>query len=136
MPEESTPDLVERVRATFEAVPDVDAVLRFFAADAVWEAIDLGTSFEGIVAIRGFLKDWFGSYDELTTEPEEIRELGGAVTFVVIGQSGRLAGSPGLVQQRSAIVSLWEGGLISRVVVYPDVERARAAAEAHAEARG
>jgi ketosteroid isomerase-like protein len=136
MPEESTtPNLVERVRATFEAVPDVEAVLGFFAADAVWEAIDLGTSFEGIAAIRGFLEDWFGSYEELRTEPEEIRELDGAVTFVLISQHGRLTGSPGFVQQRSAIVGLWQAALLVRVLVYPEVEEARAAAEAHAASR-
>lgn len=136
MPEESTtPNLVERVRATFEAVPDVEGVLGFFAPDAVWEAIDLGTSFEGIAAIRGFLEDWFGSYEELRTEPEEIRELDGAVTFVLISQYGRLTGSPGFVQQRSAIVGLWQAALLVRVLVYPDVEEARAAAEAHAASR-
>jgi len=39
--ESATPDLVELMRDTFEAVNrgDLDAVMKFFAPDAVWEAV-------------------------------------------------------------------------------------------------
>lgn len=50
MPEESTTsDLVELIRDAFEAVNrrDLDAVMGFYAPDAVWEAVSLGTSFKG-----------------------------------------------------------------------------------------
>jgi ketosteroid isomerase-like protein len=59
MPEESTtPDLVELPRSFAEAAKrrDFDAMLSPFVPDAVWEAAPLGVSFEGVAAIRGFLK--------------------------------------------------------------------------------
>jgi hypothetical protein len=67
MPNEpSAPDLVELVRGLLEAanLRDFDEVLSFYAPDAVWEAVSLGTRFEGVPAIRGFLEDWLGSYEK------------------------------------------------------------------------
>jgi len=61
MPEESTtPDLVELTRRNFEAANrrDFDAVLSFFAPDAVWDAslsgVGIGT-FEGSAAVRNLM---------------------------------------------------------------------------------
>ena len=59
MPEDpTTPDLVELWSRFFEAVNrrDFDAMLGFFAPDAVWETEDTGAvgTFEGRAAIRGF----------------------------------------------------------------------------------
>ena len=61
--ESTTPDLVERVRRMFEATSrrDFDPMVSFFAPDAVWEAVSLGTTFEGVEAIRGFRDDWLGA---------------------------------------------------------------------------
>ena len=62
MPEESTTrDLVERTRilaALFEAGnrEDFDTMMSYFAPDAVWEVVALGTRLEGAAAIRGCLK--------------------------------------------------------------------------------
>ena len=52
----TTPDLVGLVRGLFNAANrrDFDAALSFFAPDAVWETFGLGTTFEGVAAIRGF----------------------------------------------------------------------------------
>jgi hypothetical protein len=78
VPEESTiPDLVERGRGLLEAANrrDFDAALSFFAPDAVWETVALGTTFEGVAAIRGFWQDWWASYEELWIELEEPLEL-------------------------------------------------------------
>ena len=48
---------------------DLDAsCLSFYAPDAVFEVTALGTSFEGVAAIRGFFEDWIGSYDEFEIE--------------------------------------------------------------------
>jgi ketosteroid isomerase-like protein len=68
MPEESTiPDLVERTRAIWVAVnrQDWDAVLSFFAPNAIWDMSKMGLgTFEGPTALRGFWEDWQSSYEE------------------------------------------------------------------------
>jgi ketosteroid isomerase-like protein len=138
MPEESTtPDLVELVGDVFGAVNrrDFDAMLSHFAPDAVWEAAPLGVSFEGVAAIRGFFEDWIGSYDEFEMEPEEALDLGNGVVFSVSLQRGRPLGSTGVVQVRSGFVAVLVGGMIVQVMVYPDIDEARADAERLAEER-
>src|SRR5436309_12026076 len=50
---------------------DFDAMMSFFAPDAVWEMPVLGT-FEGAAAIRAFWQDWFASYEEFWVEQEEV----------------------------------------------------------------
>jgi ketosteroid isomerase-like protein len=139
MPEESTtPDLVELARRYFAALNrrDLDAMVSFFAPHAVWETVGLGTTFEGVAAIRGFWQDWYASYEELWLEQEEVLDLGNGVVFGVVGQKARLVGSSGDVRHRHAVVALWVEGLIERVTNYPDIDQARAAAERLAEERG
>jgi hypothetical protein len=65
--ESTTPDLVELVRRQFEAGNrrDLDAVTSSFAPDAVFEGRVVGDHFEGRAAIRSFLEDWFGTFEEL-----------------------------------------------------------------------
>jgi ketosteroid isomerase-like protein len=138
MPAESTtPDLVELVRRSFAAAArrDWDAVIRFFAPDAVWDVRELHT-FEGLAAIRGLLEDWIGAYGELDMEVEEVLDLGRGVGFVKVRQVGRIAGSTGQVQVRYAAVYVWAGGLISRITSYADIDEARSAAARLAESCG
>jgi len=138
--ESTTPDLVELTRRRFEAGSrgDLDAVLSLCAPDAVWEAVSLGTSFEGVAAIRGFLEDWLGAYEEFEMEPEQILDLGNGVVFVVIRLTGRPAGSPGsALMRRRPLVFIWAEGLIAKVTApSSDIAEARAAAERLAESRG
>jgi ketosteroid isomerase-like protein len=63
--ESTTPDLVERVQRGVDATNarDFDAVMSFYAPDAVVVATGMSTSFEGVAAIRRFFEDWIGSYD-------------------------------------------------------------------------
>jgi ketosteroid isomerase-like protein len=141
MPEESTtPDLVELTRSILDAAQrrDFDTMLRTSAPDAVWDMNPLGGlgTFEGHPAIRGFLEDWHGNYEELEFAPEEILDLGNGVIFSVIEQKGRPVGGSGDFQQRQAIVSLWVEGLAVRITHYGDIDEARAAAERLAEERG
>jgi ketosteroid isomerase-like protein len=136
--ESTTPDLVELVRETVEAGGrgDLDALLAFYAPNAVWDMSNVGMGeFEGLAAIRGFLEDWLGSYEEMRWEAEEIRDLGNGVTLAVVVQTGRPVGSTGEVQVRSAGVSIWTGRLTERVTNYADVDEGRAAAERLAEER-
>ena len=142
MPEEATtPDLVELTRRAFEAANrrDLDAVIGFYASDAVFEGRMGGDNFEGRVAIRSFLEDWFGAYEELELKLEDARDLGSGVVFAVVFQEGVLAGSAGhgRVSQREGWVLLWERGLIARhAALDTDIDEARATAEALAESRG
>ena len=97
--------------------------------------MDLGV-FEGRAAIRDFLEDWLGAYDDLALEVEELLDLGEGVGFEVFTQRGCPAGSTGKVHQRSARVVLAVDGLIVRLTSYVDIDEARAAAERLAQERG
>jgi ketosteroid isomerase-like protein len=138
--EPTTLDLVELTRRWFEAANrrDLDATQTFFAPDAVWEAVSLGTSFEGVAAMRGFFEDWIGAYEEYEMEPEKILDLGSGVVFVVVRLAARLVGSAGSGLMRlRPLAFIWTEGLIAQVTAYADsVEDGRAAAERLADERG
>jgi ketosteroid isomerase-like protein len=113
MPEEcTTPDLVELVHRMFEAFRsrDFDGVTSFYAPDAVWESVGLGTSFDGLAAIRRFPEDWRSRYEEYEIEPEEILDLGDGVVFAKSGQAGRPIGSPVTFAWRERSWSTWSYG--------------------------
>ena len=130
MSEFTTPDPVELVRRQFEAANrrDLDRVTSSFAPDAVFEGRAVGAIFEGRAAIRSFLEDWFGAYEELEVGLEEVRDLGNGVVFAVVIQNGRLASSAGHLRQREGWVFVWVRGLIARLTA-SDIDEARAAAE-------
>src|SRR4051794_10574616 len=100
--ESTTPDLVELVGRAAEAASrrDVDAVASSFAEDAVFDGRGAGTFFEGRPAIRRFIEDWFGAYEDLAYELEEVSDLGNGVVFAVVIQDGRPVGSAGHLRQR------------------------------------
>jgi ketosteroid isomerase-like protein len=133
--ESTTPDSVELVRMHVEALDrgDLDGVVSFAAEDAVLDG--RADMVEGRAAIRGFLDEWFGAYEELDFELEEITQLGGGVVFAVVIQDGRLVGTDGHIRQREGWVYLCVGGLIARLTT-SEVDEARAAAERLAEERG
>ena len=132
----TTADLV--ARELLEAVNrrDFDEFTTLIAPDAVLESMGMGTSFEGVAAIRGFFEDWTGAYEEYGVEREEILDLGNGVAFGLIVQQGRPVGSSGRVQMRFATVVLVAEGALARATLFDDVDEARAAAERLAEARG
>jgi ketosteroid isomerase-like protein len=139
MPEESTtPDLVELTRRLYESanVGDFDAMVRFFAPDAVWDQPDGAIeTFEGAVAVRRFVEDWQGSYEDYEVQVEEALDLGNGVTFAISIQTGRPAGSSVSVRIRFGAVYTWRQGLVERITSYGDENDARAAAERLAEER-
>jgi ketosteroid isomerase-like protein len=139
MPEESTTaDLVELVRRSVEAGSsgDFDAMLSFFSPDGVWDMSPLGVGvFQGRAAIRGFLEDWQGAYEEFAVETEEVLYHCNGVTVAVLVQKGRPAGSSGDVRLRYAAVAVWTDGLIVRLTNYTDIDEALTAAERLAEGR-
>ena len=132
----TTPDLVELVGRAFEAANrrDLDAAASSFAEDATFDGRALGDHFEGRAAIRKFLGDWFGAYEELEFGLEEVRDLGNGVAFAVVVQNGRPAGGAGHLRQREGWVLIWVRGLIARLAIY-EVDEGRVAAERVAEER-
>jgi uncharacterized protein (TIGR02246 family) len=133
--ESATPDLVELVGRAFEAANrrNLDAVAGSFAEDATFDGrVD---TLEGRAAIRSFLEEWFGSYEELEFGLEEVRDLGKGIVFAVVIQNGRPVGSAGHLRQSEGWVFVWARGLIARLTTY-DIDEARAAAERLAEERG
>src|ERR1700746_929286 len=135
--ESTTPDLVERWRQASEAAErgEFEAVMSVYAPDAVWDASLPGVgTLKGMAAIRSFLEDWFGDYEEYEYQQEEGIDLGNGVVFVVGRVDGRPAGSTGRVQERWAFTSVWAAGTIRRVTVGNDIDEARAAAARLAKA--
>jgi ketosteroid isomerase-like protein len=134
--ESTTPTIVELTRAAFEAVNrrDIDAVMSFFAADAVLEG--RVEDLFGRASIRGFLEEWLGSFAELRYEVEEFDVLDGVV-LAMVKQDGRPVGVDGQVHQREGWAICWSvDGLIARLTTHADIDEARAAAERLAQERG
>jgi ketosteroid isomerase-like protein len=137
MPEDpSVPGLEERTRSSFAAASnrDWDAVMAFFAQEAVWQVSEL-QAFEGQRAIRGFLEDWVGTYEDADIEVEDVLDLGGGVAFVIATLDGRLAGSTAHMRVRFGAAYRWAGELITQIASSGDIEQARAVAEGLAAER-
>jgi ketosteroid isomerase-like protein len=138
--ESTAPDPVELVRRTVEAANqlDIDAFMSGFPPNGVYDTTPSGLGvYEGPVAIRAFIQEWWDAFEDLRFELEEVLDLGNGVTFSVVGQEGRPAGSTGYVRTLQASVVEWVGGgMAARVTVYTDIDEGREAAERLAESRG
>jgi ketosteroid isomerase-like protein len=135
----TTPDLEELNRRVVDAVNrrDFDAMMSFFAPDAVWEALGAGDEhLQGLTPIRGMLEDWFRPYDDYEIEVEELLDLGNGVVFSVAVNKGRPINSNAFAQWRQGFVVLMDDDLIGRVISYRDLDEARATGERLAEERG
>jgi ketosteroid isomerase-like protein len=139
MSEESvTHDPAELTRRAFEAANhhDVDALMRFYAPDAVMDLSDLGIGFfNGAAAIRRFSEEWWGMWGDHLTVMEELVDLGCGVVFIAVREDGRLAGSDSHVEQTRGWIFVWVRGNIENFTCYLDVDAGRAAAERLAESR-
>jgi ketosteroid isomerase-like protein len=126
VPQESTtPDQAELAQRLTDAINarDFDAVISFYAPDAVWDSTAVGLErLEGRVAIRDFFEDWVGAFEDYEGKLEEVRDLGNGVTLVVLVLRGRPLNSSGWVEQRYGIVNLWRHGVIIRVESYPGID--------------
>jgi ketosteroid isomerase-like protein len=137
--ESTTPDLPVLMQLMFDEINagDIDAILGFFAPDAVWDFNDWGIgTFDGVAEIRGFVEDWLANWDDYLLVAEEILDLGAGVVFAAYRETGRPYGSPGRVNQRRGGVALVVQGEVVRIAQYLDAEQDRAAAERLAEERG
>jgi ketosteroid isomerase-like protein len=137
--ESTTADLVELQKRLTDAADrrDLDALMGFYAPDGVYDISPIGMGvFEGQAAARGFIEDWWASYEEHEFEAEETLDLGNGVGFRLLIQKGRPVGSSGEVELRYAAVGVWQDGKVVRMTNYNDIDEARAAAERLAEERG
>src|SRR5580704_8520109 len=129
MPEGSTtPDLVALSYRRLEAINrrDLEAVVSFFAADAVWDMtpIDMGV-FAGRDAIRDALKAWWETFPAIVSEFDEVLDLGNGVVLQAVTQRGHPTGSTGDIRQRSARVLVVVDGLVEALTSYNDIDEAR-----------
>jgi ketosteroid isomerase-like protein len=139
VPEESTTsDLVELTRSLYEAIErrDLDSWMRLFTPDAVLEARTVAERFEGRTAIRGFLEDWLGMFEQYALKPDEILDLGHGVVFVANCLTARHPASHAELRMRDAHVYEWADRMIVRITLDLDIDEARAAAERLAKERG
>ena len=139
-PEKSTaPDLVELAGRSFAAAGrhDLDALMSFYATDAVWDMSDAGVgTFEGTAAIRRFFEDWWATWEDHHQEIREFQDFGNGVLFAAIREDGRPAGSDRRVEHTRGWVATWVNNLVARMTVHLDIDEARVAAERLAEERG
>ena len=122
---------VEVVRSLYAAGNrrDIDAVLSCLDPDAVLDASAAGLGvFEGATAIRGFLGDWWRTYEEYENVPEEVISVGEDVVLVVNTLEGRLTGTSEPLRLHNAYMFHCEDGLIFRWTVYQSIDDARRAA--------
>jgi ketosteroid isomerase-like protein len=77
-------DLVEIIRVIFDASErqDWDAVLNFFAPDAIWDVSPqgLGTS-AGPEKIRALWNDWTAPYEHWVMTLDEVLDVGNGIVF-------------------------------------------------------
>ena len=121
---------IELVRSLYAAGNrrDADAVLGHHSRDAVLDASEAGLgSFEGALAIRGFLEDWWRTYEEYENVPEEVIPVGEDVVLVVNTLKGRLARTSEPLRLHNAYMFRIEDGLIVRWTVYQSIDDARRA---------
>jgi ketosteroid isomerase-like protein len=135
-PTSSTP--LELTRRSFEAADsgDYDWMMSFYGTDSVFDMSPWGLgTYEGLVAIRAFFKDWIGSFEEFEMKLEEMVDLGSGVVFAVARQTALSAGSSAPLRLRHAAVAVWENGIAVAITNYPDLEQARTVAEELASSR-
>ena len=140
MSESTTPDLVELTRSWLEAMDrdwDLDAVMRIFAPDVVWDmsVTGLGT-YEGVAAVREFIESWWATWEDHHHYVEEMRDFGHGVVCMALREDGRLVGSSTPFQRRNVGVFEWAHGQVVRVTWFGGRCEARAAAERLAQERG
>jgi len=136
--ESTTPDPVEVVSGLFEAADrgDWDAVLSAYAPYAVLETADGVFDAVSPARMRGFWEEVAATFEDFAIKVETVVALGNGIVYSIYRAEGRLAGSTGVVTERTAMIYEWVDGRITRLITRPDIEEARASAERLAEERG
>ena len=125
---------VEIVRRAFLAFADrgFDGLAEFLHPEINWRAMegapdDVG-EMHGTEAARRYLEDWFETFDDFTTIPEELLDAGEGHVVGVLHLSGRAKLSGITTELRYAALYTLRGGKIVRIREYADREEALEAA--------
>jgi ketosteroid isomerase-like protein len=121
---------VEIVRSALTALADhgVDALAEFFHPEINWRAMegapdDVG-EMQGTDAARRYVEDWFETFDDFTTIPEELLDAGEDCVVGVLHVSGRAKISGISTELRYAALYTLRDGKIARVREYRERDEA------------
>jgi ketosteroid isomerase-like protein len=97
---------------------DVDAADEFWHPEVSWRAMegapdDVG-EMHGIAAVRRYVEDWFDTFDDFRSEPEELIDVGNDQVVAVVHITGRAKSSGVPTDMRYANVSTIRDGKIVR----------------------
>jgi ketosteroid isomerase-like protein len=125
---------VEIVRSALTALSDhgVDALVEFLHPEINWRAMegapdDVG-EMQGIEASRRYVEDWFETFDDFTTIPEELLDAGEDRVVGVLHVSGCAKLSGITTELRYAALYTLRDDKIARIREYGDREEALEAA--------
>jgi ketosteroid isomerase-like protein len=112
---------VQVVRDGFSALAHggVDAAAEFWHPEINWRAMegapdDVG-EMDGIEAARRYVQDWYDMFDDLTSEIEELCDVGDDQVVAVIHNTGRAQRSGVPAELRYAALFTIRDGKIARV---------------------
>jgi len=97
---------------------DIDAAAEFWHPAVSWRAMegapdDVG-EMHGIAAVRRYVEDWFDTFDDFRSEPEELIDVGNDQVVAVVHITGRAKSSGVRTDMRYANVSTTRDGKIVR----------------------
>ena len=125
---------VEIVRSALTALSDhgVDALVEFLHPEINWRAMegaldDVG-EMRGTEAARRYVEDWFETFDDFTTIPEELLDAGEDRVVGVLHVSGCAKLSGITTELRYAALYTLRDDKIARIREYGDREEALEAA--------
>ena len=121
---------VEIMRSAFLALADrgVDGLAEFVHPEINWRAMegapdDVG-EMHGPEAARRYVEDWYETFDDFTTVPEELLDAGAGRVVAVLHVSGRARLSGITTELRYAALYTLRDCKIVRVREYADREQA------------
>ena len=96
----------------------IDAAAEFWHPEVSWRAMegapdDVG-EMHGIEAVRRYVEDWFDTFDDFRSEPEELVDVGDDRVVAVMHITGRAKSSGVATDMRYANVSTIRDGKIVR----------------------
>jgi ketosteroid isomerase-like protein len=125
---------VEIVRSAFLALADrgFDGLVEFLHPEINWRAMegapdDVG-EMQGMQAARHYVEDWFETFDDFTTIPEELLDAGEDRVVGVLHITGRAKLSGITTELRYAVLYTLRDDKIARIREYADREEALDAA--------
>jgi len=124
---------VDVVRGAWQAFADggLDALTEYFDQEINWRAMegavdDVG-EINGRQAMRRYLQDWLDTFDNVTSAPTALLDVGDDRVLAVVHVTGRARLSGIETELSYAIVYTLRDGRIARGREYADLQQARKA---------